>query len=145
MPHLLFILLMLPILLDVWLTILMAHALSLPLWVVFLVPTGVGMLLLILEWKKARAQFQALRQLQGSPLSLLASARRAFAALLLILPGVISDIFAILILLLGAFKANPAPASPLYSDHKEESIYSGESVRRTPSSPQTIEGDFRRE
>lgn len=105
MRRIFFVLLLVLPLLDVWLTREFAHHLGSPVWLWFVLPAVVGVLLIRHEGLSFRARFMA--ALTGTIShdtnpwrSVLNSARKVAAGVLFILPGVLSDIAAMLFLLL---------------------------------------------
>jgi UPF0716 family protein affecting phage T7 exclusion len=145
MPFFFLFFLILPIALDVLLTVWLAGALSIPTWAMFLVPMLAGFVLLVLEWSRVQAQWREMRQLRGSPLGLMGSARRGFAAILLILPGIGSDCLALFILLTAWFK----PKAQIQS----QTFVFRETFRQPPpdanpppkNDDNVIEGEYRRD
>ncbi|MDR2017263.1 MAG: FxsA family protein, partial [Burkholderiales bacterium] len=101
MPYIVLVWLLLPWLLDLWLTVVIAGAVGVNVWLFFLVSAVLGIALLVWEWRRVQTYWRALRRLEGSPWPLLASARRGLAAVLLIVPGLGSDVLALLLLCLG--------------------------------------------
>lgn len=149
MPFVVLLWLLVPWLLDLWLTVMVADAVGVNAWLFFLGSAVLGVGLLVWEWRRVQTYWQALRQLEGSPWQLLASARRGLAALLLILPGLGSDVLALALLFLGGRRRRARDYSSVHpSGHHGFNVHSGggraaETAYRT--SPGVIEGEFRRE
>ncbi|HMA30515.1 MAG TPA: FxsA family protein [Casimicrobiaceae bacterium] len=119
---------------DFLLTLRLARWTGVPLWV-WLAGSGIaGMWVLANERDQFRMRTLAAFRGDPSPLrGLLDSGRRVLAGLLLILPGVLSDVLALLLLSLpinqrGGFGPQPIPAG--------RSTY--------PRSGDTVDGDYRR-
>ncbi|MCL2309079.1 MAG: FxsA family protein [Proteobacteria bacterium] len=142
MPFVLLLWLLLPWLLDLWLTVMVAQAVGVSVWLIFLVSAVLGFALLVWEWRRVQAYWKALRRLEGSPWQLLASARRGLAALLLILPGLGSDVLAVLLLFLGDWRGRGKSERRSRSNNDGNGATAGAAYR---TSPGIIEGEFRRE
>lgn len=126
----LFIVLIFPVL-DVLATIRFARWTGIPMEVWLVASTIAGIALLRKERMTFRAKtLAALRGDQPLLRGLLDSGRRVLAALLLILPGVISDLFALLLLLLPINLGPPLVTQPAAA---------GRGFAR-----KSLEGDFRR-
>jgi UPF0716 family protein affecting phage T7 exclusion len=138
MPYVVLLWLLLPCLLDLWLSVMVAEATGVSVWLFFLASAALGIALLVWEWRRVRTYWQALRRLEGSPWQLLASARRGLAALLLILPGLGSDVLALLLLCLGGRQTSAQCANG-----NNDSGKAARTAYRT--SHGVIEGEFRRE
>ncbi|MDR0771138.1 MAG: FxsA family protein [Burkholderiales bacterium] len=140
MPFIVLVWLLLPWFLDLWLTFVVAKAVGVSVWLFFLVSAALGIALLVWEWRRVQTYWRALRRLEGSPWQLLASVRRGLAALLLILPGLGSDVLAVLLLCLGRrFSAHTGGSQSSNGDGRRAT----ETAYRAP--PGVIEGEFRRE
>ncbi|MDR2709764.1 MAG: FxsA family protein [Burkholderiales bacterium] len=151
MPFILLLWLLLPWLLDLWLTVTVADAVGVSVWYFFLASAALGLVMLVWEWRRVQTYWRALRRLEGSPWQLLASARRGLAALLLILPGLGSDVLALLLLMFPGGRR--VWARNTNRRHANEYVYAERqraAGRRTAetayqASPGVIEGEFRRE
>jgi UPF0716 protein FxsA len=87
-------------LLDIYATIRLAEALSVPGWSLFIPSAVFGMLLMRRETRSLKTRFVGAVQsmtLQGMVFD---SGRRMIAGVLLLLPGVVSDLFAIFLLVM---------------------------------------------
>lgn len=142
MPFIVF--LLIPWVLDIWLTFMLADALDLDAWLFFTLPAIAGVVLLTLEWRRVQAHWQALRRLEGSPWSLLGSLRRALAGLLFILPGMGSACIAMFLLLFGRSGAAAFSDPRTVPPYQEPPPYR-ETRARAHSSAEVIEGEYRRE
>lgn len=119
------ILVALPIL-DIYATLRLAEALNVPGLALFVPGVILGALLMKRESRTLRAQFTGALQsmtLQGMVFD---SGRRMLAAVFLLLPGVVSDLFAVVLLLV------PNRAAPLVA------------TAAASSGAKTMDGEFRR-
>lgn len=149
MPFIVLIWLLLPWFLDLWLTVVVARAVGVSVWLFFVVSAALGVALLVWEWRRVQAYWKALRRLEGSPWQLLASARRGLAALLLILPGLGSDVLALLLLCLGGRRSSGRRVSGGKSGGNGRDNGGGSNGKTTGATYHApsgvIEGEFRRE
>ncbi len=126
MPLLLLgILIALPVL-DIYATIRFAEALNVPGWVLFVPGFFMGVMLLKRETRTLKSRFVGAMQTMALNGMVFDSGRRLLAAVLLLTPGFVSDIFA-LFLLLVPNRAMPQPA-----------------VATSTVGPKTVDGEFRR-
>ncbi len=144
MPFVVLVWLLLPWLLDLWLTVVVAEAMDVSVWLVFLISAALGVALLVWEWRRMRVYWQALRRMEGSPWQLLTSARRGLAALLLIVPGLGSDVLALLLLCLGGRVPAHGTNGAGNDNGSAGAAYRTPPGHAAPSSG-VIEGEFRRE
>jgi len=126
MPLLLLgILVALPIL-DVYATFRFAEALNVPGWALFIPGFFLGVMLLKRETRTLKSRFVGAMQTMALNGMVFDSGRRMLAALLLLTPGFVSDIFALFLLLVpNRVVPQAAVATP------------------TPG-PKTVDGEFRR-
>ncbi|HVO87068.1 MAG TPA: FxsA family protein [Casimicrobiaceae bacterium] len=100
---------------DLWVTTRLARWSGVPLWMWLTASLAAGLLLLRHERSEFRAKTLAALSADRSLMrELLDSGRKVLAAILLIIPGVISDVLALLLLLLPinqhGFRPQPATA-----------------------------------
>ncbi|MDR2172979.1 MAG: FxsA family protein [Burkholderiales bacterium] len=149
MPFILLFWLLLPLFLDLWLTFVVAEAVGVNVWLFFLVSAALGVVLLAWEWRRVQMHWQALRRLEGSPWQLLASARRGLAALLLILPGLGSDVLALLLLFFvgrqGSVRRSNFGSGGGNNGNGNDGGNGRAAGTAYHASPGVIEGEFRRE
>lgn len=132
MPLLLIaILLALPVL-DIYATIRLAEALTVPSWALFIPGFIAGIMLMKRETRSLKARFMGAVQSMSLHGMVFDSGRRIGAAVLLLLPGLVSDLLAIFLLVLPnrvvasvATGPGPVPAS-------------------SPPGGRTVDGEFRR-
>lgn len=126
MPLLLLgILVALPIL-DVYATFRFAEALNVPGWALFIPGFFLGIMLLKRETRTLKSRFVGAMQTMALNGMVFDSGRRMLAAVLLLTPGFVSDIFALFLLLV------PNRAVP-------------QAAVATPTpGPKTVDGEFRR-
>lgn len=119
------ILVALPVL-DIYATLRLAEALNVPGLALFIPGVIFGVLVIKRETRTLRAQFVGAMQSMALQGMVFDSGRRMLAAVLLMLPGMVSDLFAVFLLLV------PNRAMPL-------------AAPATPSAmPKTVDGEFRR-
>ena len=119
------ILIALPVL-DVYATLRLAEALNVPGLAMFIPGVIFGVVVMKRETRTLRAQFVGALQTMAVQGMVFDSGRRMLAAVLLLLPGVVSDLFAVFLLLV------PNRSLPL-------------PVAASPSAmPKTVDGEFRR-
>ena len=119
------ILVALPVL-DIYATLRLAEALNVPGLALFIPGIACGVMLMKRETRTLRAKFVGALQTMALQGMMFDSGRRMLAAVLLLLPGMVSDLFAVFLLLVPN-RAMPQPA-----------------VASAPSSPKTVDGEFRR-
>lgn len=118
---------------DVWLTLRVARWSGIPLWVLLVGSFLVGLLLLRNERIAFRARtVAALRGDHALMRGLLDSGRKVLAGFLLMLPGIVSDVIALTLLLLPLNVGRPFGPQPALA---------GRAGRR---SYDTLDGDYRR-
>ena len=119
------ILVALPIL-DIYCTLRLAEALNVPGLLLFVPGVIFGIVVMKRETRTLRAQFIGALQTMAVQGMVFDSGRRMLAAVLLLLPGMVSDLFAVFLLLVPN-RAMPLPAAA------------------SPSPmPKTVDGEFRR-
>ena len=119
------ILVALPIL-DIYCTLRLAEALNVPGVLLFVPGVIFGIVVMKRETRTLRAQFIGALQTMAVQGMVFDSGRRMLAAVLLLLPGMVSDLFAVFLLLVPN-RAMPLPAAA------------------SPSPmPKTVDGEFRR-
>jgi UPF0716 protein FxsA len=119
------ILVALPVL-DVYATLRLAEVLNVPAFLLFVPGVIFGIVVMKRETRTLRAQFMGALQTMALQGMVFDTGRRMLAAVLLLLPGMVSDLFA-LFLLLVPNRATPLPAAA------------------APSvMPKTVDGEFRR-
>lgn len=117
------ILVALPVL-DIFATLRFAEALNVPGWLLFVPGVVVGITLFRRETSTLKHRFAAAMQSMALRPVIFDSGRRLLAAVLLLLPGFLSDVFALFLLLIPSRSvAQPATVS---------------------SGPSTVEGEYRR-
>jgi UPF0716 protein FxsA len=119
------ILVALPVL-DIYATLRLAEALNVPAIALFIPGVLFGVMLMKRETRTLRAKFVGALQTMALQGMVFDSGRRMLAAVLLLLPGMVSDLFAVFLLLVPN-RAMPQPA-----------------VATAQSGPKTVEGEFRR-
>lgn len=119
------ILVALPIL-DIYATLRFAEALNVPGLVLFVPGVILGVLLLKRESRTLRAQLAGAMQSMTLQGMMFDSGRRMLAAVFLLLPGMVSDLFAVVLLLV------PNRAAPLVA------------ASAVASGSKTVDGEFRR-
>jgi UPF0716 protein FxsA len=119
------ILVALPVL-DIYATLRLAEALNVPGLALFIPGVIFGVLVMKRETRTLRAQFVGALQTMALQGMVFDSGRRMLAAVLLLLPGMVSDLFAVFLLLVPN-RALPVPASASAS-----------------AMPKTVDGEFRR-
>jgi UPF0716 protein FxsA len=119
------ILIALPVL-DIYATLRLAEALNVPGLALFIPGVIFGIVFLKRETRTLRAQFVGAMQSMALQGMVFDSGRRMFAAVLLLLPGMVSDLFAVFLLLVPN-RAIPHAASA-----------------SAPTSAKTLDGEFRR-
>ena len=120
------ILVALPVL-DIYATLRLAEALNVPGLALFIPGVIFGVLVMKRETRTLRAQFVGAMQSMALQGMVFDSGRRMLAAVLLLLPGMVSDLFAVFLLLV------PNRAMPLAA------------ATAAPSPmPKTVDGEFRR-
>ena len=119
------ILVALPVL-DIYATLRLAEALNVPGLALFIPGVIFGVLVMKRETRTLRGQFVGAMQSMALQGMVFDSGRRMLAAVLLLLPGMVSDLFAVFLLLVPN-RSMPLPAAA------------------TPSPmPKTVDGEFRR-
>jgi UPF0716 protein FxsA len=119
------ILVALPVL-DIYATIRLADALNVPAFALFVPGVIFGIVVMKRETRTLRAQFMGALQTMAVQGMVFDSGRRMVAAVLLLLPGMVSDLFAVFLLLVPN-RAMPLPAAAAPS-----------------AMPKTVDGEFRR-
>jgi UPF0716 family protein affecting phage T7 exclusion len=97
-------------LLDIYATLRLAEALGVPGLVMFIPGMIAGALLMKRETQTLKSRFVGAVQTMGVHGMVFDSGRRMLAAVLLLLPGFISDLFAVFLLLMPNRSLQPAPA-----------------------------------
>lgn len=109
---------------DVWLTLRVAHWSGIPAWLFLGGSFVVGLLLLRSERIAFRARtVAALRGDHGLMPGLLDSGRKVLAGFLLMLPGVFSDLIALLLLLLPVNVGRPFEPQPVLAGRQGRRTY----------------------
>ena len=119
------ILVALPVL-DIYATLRLAEALNVPSLALFVPGILLGVLVMKRETRTLRAQFVGAMQNMALQGMVFDSGRRMLAAVLLLLPGFVSDLVAVFLLLVPN-RAMPLPAAAAPS-----------------AMPKTVDGEFRR-
>ena len=115
---------------DLYVTLRLARWSGIPLWMWLTASLAAGLLLLRHERSDFRAKTLAALQGDGSLMrGLLDSGRKILAAILLIIPGLLSDVLALLLLLL-----------PI-NQHRPQTVSVG---RSSYPGGEVLDGDFRR-
>lgn len=120
------ILVALPVL-DIYATFRVAESLNVPGWALFVPGFVFGILLMKRETQTLKSRFVAALASVGVHGVVFDSGRRLLAAVLLLLPGLASDLFALLLLMVPNRTPQPAAAT----------------VTAAPG-PKTMDGEFRR-
>jgi UPF0716 protein FxsA len=119
------ILVALPIL-DIYATLRLAEAMNVPGLALFIPGLILGVMLMKRETRTLRSQFMGAMQNMALQGMMFDSGRRMLAAVLLLLPGFVSDLFAVFLLLIpNRALSQAAVASPT-------------------AGPKTVDGEFRR-
>jgi UPF0716 protein FxsA len=121
------ILVALPVL-DIYATLRLAEALNVPGLALFIPGVALGVMLMKRETRTLRSQFVGAMQNMALQGMMFDSGRRMLAAVLLLLPGFVSDLFAVFLLLVP----NRAVAVPASAN------------AASTSAPRTVDGEFRR-
>ena len=111
--------------LDIYATLRLAEALNVPGWMLFVPGVIFGVTIFKRETRNLRSRFAAAMQSMTLRPIVFDSGRRLLAALLLLAPGFLSDVFALFLLLIPS-RAVAQPATV------------------TASGPRTMDGEFRR-
>lgn len=125
------------------------------LWVLFyvVVVAMLGLQLIKEEKQLFSGRFKQQMLQGGSPFkAMFGSARNIFAGILLLVPGVITDVFAVILLLIPV-KSSPASKTNYQETHYEsyerttfgQSQSEGKSTSKTDKEYDIIEGEYRRE
>jgi len=120
------ILIALPVL-DIYATLRFAEALNVPSWLLFAPGIMLGFVLMKRETRTLKSRFVGAMQSMALHGMVFDSGRRMLAAVLLLTPGFLSDVFAVFLLLIPN-RAMPQPAA----------------ATAAPAGPKTVEGEFRR-
>jgi len=120
------ILIALPVL-DIYATLRFAEALNVPGWLLFAPGIMLGFVLMKRETRTLKSRFVGAMQSMALHGMVFDSGRRMLAAVLLLTPGFLSDVFAVFLLLIPN-RATPQPAA----------------ATAAPAGPKTVEGEFRR-
>ncbi|MBL8311946.1 MAG: FxsA family protein [Burkholderiales bacterium] len=120
------ILVALPVL-DIYATFRVAESLNVPGWALFLPGVGFGILLMKRETQTLKSRFVAALASVGVHGVVFDSGRRLLAAVLLLLPGVVSDLFALFLLMVP--NRTPQTATVAAAGN---------------AGPKTVDGEFRR-
>lgn len=119
------ILIALPVL-DIYATLRLAEALNVPGFLMFIPGVIFGIAVMKRETRTLRAQFVGALQTMAVQGMVFDSGRRMLAAVLLLLPGMVSDLFAVFLLLV------PNRVMPQ------------QAVATSGAAPKTVDGEFRR-
>ena len=119
------ILVALPVL-DIYATLRLAEALNVPGLALFIPGILFGVMLMKRETRTLRSQFAGAMQSMALQGMVFDSGRRMLAAVLLLLPGMVSDLFAVFLLLVP------------------NRAMSGPATATVASGPKTVEGEFKR-
>jgi len=111
--------------LDIYATLRLAEALNVPGWTLFVPGVIFGVTIFKRETRNLRSRFAAAMQSMTLRPIVFDSGRRLLAALLLLAPGFLSDVFALFLLLIPS-RAVAQPATV------------------AASGPQTMDGEYRR-
>lgn len=111
--------------LDIYATLRLAEALNVPGWMLFVPGVIFGVTIFKRETRNLRSRFAAAMQSMTLRPIVFDSGRRLLAALLLLAPGFLSDVFALFLLLIPS-RAVAQPATVV------------------ASGPQTMDGEYRR-
>ncbi len=133
------IVLALPIL-DIYATLRLAEALAVPGWALFIPGVVAGIMLMKRETRTLKSRLVGAVQSMALNGMVFDSGRRMIAALLLLLPGMVSDLFALFLLALPNRAAMASPSATRTASAPAASAPSASST----GSRTTVDGEYRR-
>lgn len=130
---------------EIWLLIELADAYG---WLLLAYLVGIGYLgLQLIRQEKANFNQRVLHNITvgGNPLGVMfGSARNMIAGMLLLLPGVLTDVIAAVLLLIP-IKSQPSTNTQYQNPHQEQPYQNASYQEKPSANDDVIEGEFRRE